>query len=53
MKVCLRNALYPLSLQAGLYGLYTPVIVPRLGYCEYNAICAARSARRVRYPDFL
>ena len=36
MKVCLRSALYPLSLQAGLYGLYTPVIVPRLGYCEYN-----------------
>jgi MauM/NapG family ferredoxin protein len=36
MKVCLRSALYPASLQAGLYGLYTPTIVPRLGYCEYN-----------------
>jgi MauM/NapG family ferredoxin protein len=36
MKVCLRSALYPLSLQAGFYGLYTPVIIPRLGYCEYN-----------------
>ncbi|MGD0230509.1 MAG: 4Fe-4S binding protein [Syntrophorhabdales bacterium] len=36
MKVCLRSALYPASLQAGIYGLYTPTIVPRLGYCEYN-----------------
>lgn len=36
MKVCLRSALYPLSLQAGFYGLYTPVIIPRMGYCEYN-----------------
>jgi MauM/NapG family ferredoxin protein len=36
MKVCVRSALYPLSLQEGLSGLYTPVIVPRLGYCEYG-----------------
>jgi ferredoxin len=36
MKVCLRSALYPATLQAGFAGLYTPVVVPRLGYCEYN-----------------
>ncbi len=36
MKVCPRNALYPASLQAGLYGLFTPIVIPRLGYCEYN-----------------
>jgi MauM/NapG family ferredoxin protein len=36
MKVCLRNALYPALFQAGLYGLYTPVLIARLGYCEYN-----------------
>ncbi len=36
MKVCLRSALYPASLHAGLYGLYTPMLIPRLGYCEYN-----------------
>jgi MauM/NapG family ferredoxin protein len=35
MKVCPRNALYPAVLQAGLYGVYTPVVIPRLGYCEY------------------
>jgi MauM/NapG family ferredoxin protein len=36
MKVCVRNALYPLSLQEGLSGLYTPVLIPRQGYCEYG-----------------
>lgn len=36
MKVCVKNALYPAVLQADLEGIYTPVLVPRLGYCEYN-----------------
>lgn len=36
MKVCLKNALYPAVWQAGIDGLYTPVVIPRLGYCEYN-----------------
>ena len=36
MKVCLRGALYPAVAQAGVEGLFTPVVTPRLGYCEYN-----------------
>ncbi len=36
MKVCPRNALYPDYSHSGLYGLFTPVVIPRLGYCEYN-----------------
>ncbi len=36
MKVCLKNALYPAAWQAGMEGLYTPLVIPRLGYCEYN-----------------
>lgn len=36
MKVCLRSALYPAVLQAGIEGVYTPQVIPRLGYCEYN-----------------
>jgi ferredoxin len=36
MKVCLKCALYPASYQAGLEGFYTPLLIPRLGYCEYN-----------------
>jgi len=36
MKVCLKNALYPDYYRAGFYGMFMPVIIPRLGYCEYN-----------------
>lgn len=36
MKVCLKNALYPSAWQAGIEGFYTPLVIPRLGYCEYN-----------------
>jgi MauM/NapG family ferredoxin protein len=35
MKVCPTNALQPASNQAGPEGLWTPVLVPRIGYCEY------------------
>jgi len=34
LKVCPQNALHPALLQAGLEGLWTPLVVPRIGYCE-------------------
>ena len=34
MKVCPTNALHPTFLEAGLEGLWTPMLVPTLGYCE-------------------
>ncbi|MEW6088823.1 MAG: 4Fe-4S binding protein [bacterium] len=36
MRVCLGNALHPALIEAGLEGLWSPMLVPRLGYCEYN-----------------
>ncbi len=36
MKVCIGLALQPALLQAGPVGLWTPLVVPRNGYCEYN-----------------
>ena len=36
MKVCVSNALQPTGLQAGIEGVFSPVLVPRIGYCEYN-----------------
>ncbi len=36
MKVCLTNGLQPTALEAGLEGVWTPVLVPRIGYCEYS-----------------
>jgi len=34
LKVCPNNALQSTLLEAGLSGLYTPRLVPRIGYCE-------------------
>ena len=36
MKVCLTNGLQPVLWEAGLDGLYTPRLVPRMGYCAYS-----------------
>jgi MauM/NapG family ferredoxin protein len=36
MKVCITNALQPTFLQAGFEGLWSPLLVPRIGYCEFN-----------------
>jgi len=36
LKVCLTNALQPVLWEAGLEGLYTPRLVPRMGYCDYS-----------------
>ena len=36
MKVCLKNALHPTLLDGGAEGLWSPKLVPRVGYCEYN-----------------
>jgi len=36
MKVCITNGLQPLLLQQGLSGIWTPHLIPEIGYCEYN-----------------
>jgi len=36
MKVCINNALQPLFFEKSLEGMFTPKLVPRLGYCEFN-----------------
>ncbi len=38
MKVCPNNALHPTLEQAGLEGLWTPTVVPRIGYCEPSCV---------------
>lgn len=35
MKVCPTNALQPALTEAGPEGIWTPMIVPEIGYCEY------------------
>lgn len=35
IRVCPTQALQPALFESGLEGLWTPVIIPRLGYCDY------------------
>lgn len=36
IQVCIGNALQPTFLQAGLDGMFSPLLVARTGYCEFN-----------------
>lgn len=52
MKVCLTNGLQPTLLQAGLEGLWSPRLVPRIGYCEYGCtlcgqVCPTGAIKRL------
>lgn len=38
MKVCPNNALQPTLAQAGIEGIWTPTLVPRIGYCEPSCV---------------
>ena len=34
MRVCPNNALHPTVLESGMEGIWTPILIPRIGYCE-------------------
>ncbi len=38
MKVCPNNALHPAWFEGGLEGLWTPILIPRVGYCEPSCV---------------
>ncbi len=42
MKVCPNNALHPSITEAGLEGLWTPVVVPHIGYCEPSCVLCSQ-----------
>lgn len=52
MKVCITNGLQPALGEARLEGLWTPVLVPQIGYCEYRCtlcgqVCPTGAIRRL------
>ena len=56
MKICPNNALHPSLDEAGLEGLWTPVLVPKVGYCEPTCtlctqVCPTAAIRRVREEE--
>jgi polyferredoxin len=42
MKVCPNNTLHPAFTEAGLEGLWTPVVVPHIGYCEPSCVLCSQ-----------
>ena len=56
MKVCIGNALHPTLLEAGAEGMFTPRLIPRLGYCEYNCtlcgqVCPTGAIRKLTLEE--
>jgi polyferredoxin len=42
MKVCPTNVIQPALLEAGFEGLWTPLLINSIGYCEYNCVLCSR-----------
>jgi MauM/NapG family ferredoxin protein len=52
MKVCITGGLQPTLLEAGLEGIWTPVLVPRIGFCEFRCtlcsqVCPTGAIKRL------
>ncbi len=52
IQVCIGNALQPTFLQAGLDGMFSPILAARSGYCEYNCtlcgqVCPSGAIRKL------
>lgn len=43
MKVCITNGLQPVILESGIEGVWTPQLVPEIGYCEYQCTLCGRT----------
>jgi ferredoxin len=42
MKVCPNNSLHPTFAEAGLEGIWTPALTPRIGYCEPSCVLCSQ-----------
>jgi ferredoxin len=56
VQVCLGNALQPVLFQAGLDGMFSPMLVARTGYCEFNCtlcgqVCPTGAIRQLTMPE--
>jgi polyferredoxin len=56
MKVCTTNGLQPTLLEAGLEGVWSPMLVPRIGYCEARCtlcgqVCPTGAIKRLTVEE--
>jgi len=42
MRVCPTNVIQPALLEAGFEGLWTPILLNKIGYCEYNCVLCSQ-----------
>jgi len=56
MRVCPTNVLQPALLEGGLAGLWTPILINQIGYCEQNCVlcgqvCPTGAIRRLSVAE--
>ena len=56
MRVCPNTALHPALLEAGVEGLWSPILIPRIGYCEETCtrcgqVCPTGAIRELTEAD--
>jgi polyferredoxin/NAD-dependent dihydropyrimidine dehydrogenase PreA subunit len=56
IQVCIGNALQPALFQAGLDGMFSPVLAARSGYCEFNCtlcgqVCPTGALRQLSLEE--
>jgi polyferredoxin len=56
MKVCPNNALHPALFEAGVEGVWTPILIPRVGYCEFSCVlcgqvCPTGAIQKITEPQ--
>ncbi|MBN2011318.1 4Fe-4S binding protein [candidate division KSB1 bacterium] len=56
VEVCLTNALHPALFEADIEGIWTPRLIPMLGYCDYECnacsqVCSTGAIRNISLPD--
>jgi formate hydrogenlyase subunit 6/NADH:ubiquinone oxidoreductase subunit I len=56
MKVCITGGLQPTLFSAGFEGIWTPQLVSKIGYCEYNCtlcgqVCPTSAIRKLPLPE--
>jgi polyferredoxin len=56
MKVCIGNALHPALLESGLEGMFSPRLIARIGYCEFNCtlcgqVCPTGAIRELELTE--
>jgi MauM/NapG family ferredoxin protein len=56
MKACPTNGLQPATIEAGPEGLWTPMLVPKIGYCEYycslcSQVCPTGAIKELTVPE--